>query len=215
MAWRKGTVFCPDDEASLEDTWRAMEGLVDKGLTRYIGLSNFDETNSKRVLQICRINPYANQLEIHPKLAQFDLVEFNLKNEIKVIAWSPLGKYTYLKDNPVLQSLAKSKSKTIAQLVLRWLFQRGIASIPRSSKTSRIVENASIFDFELSEQEMDVINGLNENKRLTRDWIGVFDTTSRFPYKYPIGWIVSCLFRFIFLLVPNKIDLRGNPLVRD
>jgi diketogulonate reductase-like aldo/keto reductase len=210
LPWRKGTILCPDDEANLEDTWKTMESLVDKGLTRYIGLSNFDESNISRILKVCRIKPYANQLEIHPRLAQVKLVEFNKKNGINVVAWSPLGKCTYLEDHPILRNLAKDKGRTIPQIVLRWHLQRGISSIPRSSKTSRIVANASIFDFELSDKELHDINRLDENRRLTRDWIGVFDTTPRFPYKY-IGLVVSWLFRFIFYIFPNKVDLHGNP----
>lgn len=211
VAWRKGTVFCPDNSITLEDTWRQMERLVDLGLTRYIGLSNFDETNLKRVLRICRIRPYCNQLEIHPRLAQTNLVEFNKQNDVKVIAWSPLGKCSYLEYHAGLQRIAQKKHRTVHQVILRWHFQRGISTIPRSTKAAHIASNASIWDFELSDEEMQEIGTLDENKRLTRDWIAVFDTTPYFPYKFPVSMLITLVCRIVFFIVPNRLDLRGNP----
>jgi len=213
-AWKKGTVLCPDDEATLEQTWRDMESLVDLGLTKRIGISNFDETNVKRILAIARIQPYANQLEIHPMLAQRSLVKFNKSKNIHVVAWSPLAKFDSLARVPTLVRIAEKKGKSVVQIVLRWHYQHGVATIPRSSKPSRIISNAAIFDFELTDDDMEEIDNLDENKRLTIDWIGVFDTTDNFPYRFPIRFIVSWLFRFIFFFVPNKIDLMGNPFAK-
>lgn len=209
-AWRKGTLFCPDDSVSLEDTWRAMEALVDKGLTKRIGLSNFDETNVKRILRICRIKPYANQLEIHPRLSQPRLVKFNQDNGIRVIAWSPLAKFESIANDPTLLRLAEKHHRTVCQIVLRWHYQRGISTIPRSSKPSRVASNAQILDFELSTDDMREIDNMNKDQRLTRDWIAVFDTTPRFPYKL-IDFVVKLLMRAVFFLPFVRIDLKGNP----
>lgn len=212
VAWRKGTVFCPDDRATLEQTWHDMERLVDLGLTKRIGVSNFDKTNLRRILNcVKKYRPYANQLEIHPRLSQRDLVAFNHQQGVKVIAWSPLAKFQTLSNVPELHALAERKQRSVVQLVLRWHFQHGVKTIPRSSKPARIQSNAEIFDFELSADEMRQIDSLNLNRRLTRDWIGVFDTTPYFPFKFPIGLLVAYLFRFLFFFIPNRIDLQGNP----
>jgi len=212
--WKKGTVYCPNDSATLEETWKEMEKLVHLGLAKRIGLSNFDETNTRKILSACVIPPYANELEIHPLLSQRQLVEFNERNNIKVIAYSPLGQYDSIKDIETLNILAHKKNKTIPQVVLRWHYQRNISSIPRSKHPSRISSNASILDFELTSGEMEEIYSINQNKRLCRDWFGVFDSTPDFPYRYPIRSIVSWFFRIVFLLVPNKIDIMGNPFTK-
>ena len=185
--------------------------MVDLGLVKRIGVSNFDETNMARVLRCCKYHPYANQLEIHPKFNQRRFVKWNQERNIRVIAWSPLAKYKNLAKSEALLKVCERKNKDIVQVVLRWHFQNGISTIPRSSKPSRIVSNANIFDFQLTEEEMEIIDSINEDSRLTRDWIGIFDTTPYFPYKFPIGFLVRWLFRIIFFVVPNRVDLRGNP----
>lgn len=208
-------MFSLDSAQTLEQTWRDMERLVDLKLTKHIGVSNFDKSHLDRILKCCRIKPCANQLEIHPLLSQMELVLYNQSKGLKVMAWSPLAKYgDVLIKSKALQALAERKTKTVAQIVLRWHIQRGICPIPRSSNAEHAASNLDVFDFELSDSEMQIISQMNQNKRLTRDWIGIFDSTDWFPFKFPISYLIFGFFKMIFWIFPHKVDLMGNPFAR-
>jgi diketogulonate reductase-like aldo/keto reductase len=114
------------------------------------------------------IKPVINQVEYHPRLTQKALQEFCRKHDIQLEAWSPLMQGQLL-DNPVLKKIASKYQKSAAQIILRWDLQNGVVTIPKSTKEHRIIENASVFDFTLTKDEMDQIDQLNQNHRVGPD----------------------------------------------
>jgi len=160
----------------LIDTWKAMETLVDNGQVHRIGVCNYNTGLMHDLLSYARIKPAMLQIESHPYLTQEALLRLCDMNDIPVTAFSPLGALSYLElemaerqesvlEQAVVLAAAKRLGKTPAQIVLRWGVQRGTAVIPKTSKAHRMVENAALFDFELSSQEMTDISGLNSNRR--------------------------------------------------
>lgn len=152
-------------------TWKAMEELVDKKLTRFIGVCNFNVQLLTDLLSYAKIQPYCNQVELHPYLPQQALVDFCTRNGIKCVGFSPLGSPSYkelgmdknlgagiMNESSVVE-ISKKHNKTPAQVVLRWNIQRGVGIIPKSSGT-HLQENSEIFDFELTESEMAAIQEL-------------------------------------------------------
>lgn len=164
----------------LLETWQEMESLVDDGLVRSIGVSNFSAVELGDLLASCRIRPAVNQVECHPYLAQKNIRQACEAFGCKIVAYSPLGgpanqgcddKRRVLSD-PTLEKLASNRGCTVAQLVLRWLLQEGIAVIPKSSNKVRLEENlASAALDELSAQEMGLVRCLDCNVRYCNpDW---------------------------------------------
>ncbi|KAM9962349.1 hypothetical protein ACTFIR_005257 [Dictyostelium discoideum] len=151
---------------SIRETWQEMEKLVEFGLVKSIGVSNFNVQNLVDLLSYAKIKPVVNQVEIHPYLTQLKLQEYCEKYEIKLVAYSPLGqgKCDFL-NNDILKSIAKKYNKPIANVIFKWLNQRGIATIPKSGNHSHIIENFNIFDFQLSNDDIEKINSLNANIR--------------------------------------------------
>jgi diketogulonate reductase-like aldo/keto reductase len=149
------------------DTWKALVKLYQEGLVRAIGVSNFQIPHLQDLQQRSEIVPAVNQVEFHPLLFQKELLTYCQANRIQLEAWSPLMKGSL--DQPLLRELAAKYKKTPAQIVLRWARQHGVIAIPKSITPSRIEENANVFDFELSAEDMDRIDGLNQNKRLGPD----------------------------------------------
>ncbi|RDD36832.1 Alcohol dehydrogenase [NADP(+)] [Trichoplax sp. H2] len=156
------------------DTWKAMESLVDEGLTKYIGLSNFNIQQIDQVLEICRIRPAALQVECHPYLNQQLLHEYCKSQNILLTAYSPLGsadrpwKYPnqpILLNDPIVQDISQKLGKTPAQVLLRFQIQRGISVIPKSCKPKHLRSNFQIFDFELSSENMQALMNLDNNVR--------------------------------------------------
>ncbi len=150
------------------DTWKALEKLYKDGKVRAIGVSNFHIHHLQDVLEVAEVKPMVNQVEYHPKLSQVELLNFCKENDIQLEAWSPLMQGQLL-DDEVLKEIADSHNKSVAQVILRWDLQNGVVTIPKSVKEHRIKENADIFDFELSDEEMQKIHALNENKRVGPD----------------------------------------------
>ncbi|WP_020619643.1 aldo/keto reductase [Paenibacillus daejeonensis] len=150
-----------------KDTWRAMEKLYNNGLVRAIGVSNFQVHHLIDLMGSCEVCPMVNQVEFHPLLTQEPLRAYCRENKIQLEAWSPLMQGNL--DLPVLQELADKYDKTAAQIVLRWDLQHGVITIPKSTHEERIKENANIFDFSLTQEEMEWINGLNQNRRFGPD----------------------------------------------
>lgn len=150
------------------ETWRAMEHLYKQGKVRAIGVSNFQVHHLEDILEHAAEKPVINQVELHPLLSQDRLRAFCKSNEIKVEAWSPLGRGRFLGE-PVLEKIAQNHGKTPAQVILRWHYQNGIIAIPKSVNPARLAENAAIFDFQLDLDEMNEINGLNRNQRFGAD----------------------------------------------
>lgn len=147
-----------------QDTWRALEKLYQDGKVRAIGVSNFQITHLTELIDNCTIVPMVNQVEFHPHLTQEPLRDFCREHKIQVEAWSPLKQGQLLKD-PTLVKIAEKYQKSTAQVIIRWDLQSGVVTIPKSVKADRIVANADVFDFELTDQEMQQINALNKDER--------------------------------------------------
>ncbi|GGD02759.1 glyoxal reductase [Thalassobacillus devorans] len=142
------------------DTWKALEKLYKDGKVKAIGVSNFLPHHLEEVMKDAEETPMVNQIELHPALHQQQTREFCEANEIQVVAWSPLARAKYF-DAPVLKELSEKYDKTPAQIILRWDYQSGIVTIPKSVKEERQQENADIFDFELTEEEIKRIDELD------------------------------------------------------
>ncbi len=134
-------------------TWKALARLHKEGIARSIGVCNFQIPHLKRLLDETGIVPAVNQIELHPHFQQVELREFHAKHGIVTEAWSPLARGDVFSD-PVIVKLTEKYNKTAAQIVLRWHFDNGIVAIPKSSKTSRMLENQDIFDFFLSPNDL-------------------------------------------------------------
>ncbi|MEH6907906.1 aldo/keto reductase [Neobacillus drentensis] len=147
-----------------KETWKAFEKLYKDGRVRAIGVSNFLVHHLEDLLSSAEIKPMVNQVEFHPHLTQKELLAFCKNEGIQLEAWSPL-KQGQLLSEPVLEDLAHKYNKSVAQVILRWDLQHGVVTIPKSIKEHRIIENANIFDFELSAEDMEKIDGLNQDSR--------------------------------------------------
>lgn len=146
------------------DTWKALEKLYTDGRVRAIGVSNFQQYHLEELFQIATIKPMVNQVEVHPLLTQEPLRAFCQEHNIVVEAWSPLGQGNIL-THPTLVEIGAKYDKTPAQVILRWDLQNHIITIPKSVHQERIIQNADIFDFELSLEDLEKINQLNQNER--------------------------------------------------
>uniref|UniRef100_A0A5B7B264 Putative NADP-dependent D-sorbitol-6-phosphate dehydrogenase-like n=1 Tax=Davidia involucrata TaxID=16924 RepID=A0A5B7B264_DAVIN len=163
-----------DTTISLETTWHAMEELVSMSLVRSIGISNYDIFLTRDCLAYAKVKPAVNQIETHPYFQRDSLVKFCQKHGICVTAHTPLGgavantewfgSVSCLGD-PVLKGLAEKYKKTVAQIALRWGIQRNTAVIPKTSKLQRLEENFEIFNFELTKEDMDLINSMDRKSR--------------------------------------------------
>lgn len=151
-----------------KDTWRALERLHREGRIRAIGVSNFQIHHLEDLMTEATVVPAVNQIELHPLLNQQELRDYCSKHKIQVEAWSPLGQ-GHLLEHPLLQQIGAKYGKSPAQVILRWDLQNGIVTIPKSVTPQRIRENADLFDFELTPEDIGQINGLNENKRFGSD----------------------------------------------
>ncbi|MBY6053854.1 aldo/keto reductase [Cytobacillus firmus] len=160
-------IHWPVKEKYLE-TWKALEKLYKDGKARAIGVSNFQIHHLKDILENSSEKPAVNQVELHPLLSQKELREFCSEHNIKVQAWSPIARGRVLEDSDI-KEIAKRHNKSAAQIILRWHLQNGIMVIPKSVKKDRLRENADIFDFELTEDEMRQMNALNNNHRFGAD----------------------------------------------
>ncbi|MDP9700863.1 MULTISPECIES: aldo/keto reductase [Paenibacillus] len=151
-----------------KDTWRALEKLYKEGRVRAIGVSNFQTHHLEDLLMDATIKPAVNQVELHPLLTQKELRDYCSTHEIQIEAWSPLGQGN-LMEHPLLQDIAAKYGKSPAQVILRWDLQNGIVTIPKSVTPERIHANTELYDFELTAEEIEQINGLNEHKRFGSD----------------------------------------------
>lgn len=183
IAHKPGVLFSEDASgfASLEtypiaDTWIAMEALVDNGLVKHIGVSNFNVPKLERLMHTARILPEMNQVESHPLLAQNDLLQFCTDNQILYTAYSPLGSRDRsaamkgenepdLFENEVLRSIAGSHGVHPAQILIKWAEARGTAVIPKSVNPSRLKQNLESANIPLTSDEMAKINALDKGYR--------------------------------------------------
>lgn len=155
-------------EGKFIETWKALENLYKDGRVRAIGVSNFHVHHLQDLLSEAEIKPMVNQIEYHPHLTQPDVHAFCKKEGIQMEAWSPL-KQGVLLTEPTIVEIAEKYQKTPAQVILRWDLQNEVVTIPKSIKEHRIIENANIFDFELTAEDMKRITSLNKNERIGPD----------------------------------------------
>jgi len=183
------------------ETWKALEELQMEGKVRSIGVSNFNLEQLQDVLKNCKIRPAVLQIEINPYYQNEALVQFCHRNQICVTAYAPFGvghkhpekpELTPISDNQTLIRIGKKYGKTAAQVCIRWLLQRNIATIPKSVTPSRIFENSQVFDFTLTSDDMNEIRGLESNlksdvyKAYVNTEIGKFDLTEHPFYPFRI-----------------------------
>ena len=173
--------------------WRAMEELYLSGKCQAIGVCNFEVNKLKKLLKFCRVKPTINQIERHPLFQQNDIVEYCKENDIKVMAYSPVARHDkVLFESEKLKDIAEKHAKTISQVILRWDIDTGVIPIPGSKSEEHIEENIDIFDFSLSEKEIDQISKLEMGKRIR------FDPKKRFSKREILK----------FLLVRGKMILQ-------
>ncbi|MFT8313114.1 MAG: aldo/keto reductase [Clostridium sp.] len=155
-------------QGKYKEAWRALEYLYKQGRVKTIGVSNFQVHHLEDILKDAEIKPMINQIEFHPRLTQGKVREFCEKNNIQVEAWSPLmvGK---LFDNEILKEIADKYNKSVAQVILRWDLENNIVTIPKSTNEGRIIENSNIFEFQLTKEEVERINSLNQDLRVGPD----------------------------------------------
>ncbi|SKC20342.1 aldo/keto reductase [Dyadobacter psychrophilus] len=144
--------------------WRAMQELYKEGKIRAIGVSNFQPDRLIDLIIHNEIVPAVNQIETHPFHQQVETQQFLEENNVQIQSWGPFAEgKNGLFQNELLASIGQKYNKTIAQVVVRWLTQRGVIAIPKSVRKERMAENLSIFDFQLSAQDMDAIKSLDTN----------------------------------------------------
>jgi len=174
-------------KASIQETWQAMEHLVDIGLVKSIGVSNFQGSLLIDLLRYARIRPALLQVEIHPYLVQEELVQFAQSEGIAITAYSSFGPQSFVElkwdkaiqctnlfVHPVITEIASKHNKTPAQVLLRWATQRGLAIIPKANDPTRALENLDSISFDLKPEEVQAISNLNKNIRFNNppDYLG-------------------------------------------
>ena len=147
------------------DTWKAMEQLYEQGLIKNIGVSNFHKSHLEELLETAKIIPAVNQIELHPYLIQKELSKLCKQKNIIVESWSPIAKGKVADDFNLLK-IAYTHGKSQVQITLRWHLQNGFIAIPKSAKPEHIAEFSNIFDFKLTDKEMEIISNLNKNSRV-------------------------------------------------
>ena len=161
--------------------WRAMEELYKEGKIRAIGISNFQPDRVMDMIMFNEVVPAVNQIETHPFNQQIETQKFLIENKVQIESWGPFaeGRNDIFK-NELLASIGEKYNKSIAQVILRWLTQRGVVVIPKSVRKDRIAENINVFDFKLAAEDMEAISKLDTGKSLFFDhrdpaivkWIG-------------------------------------------
>lgn len=192
----QGSHFMSLDEIPIIETWTAMEELVDKGLVRHLGVSNFNVPKLQLLLAQCRIRPESNQVESHPFLQQQALVDFCQQEKITLTAFSPLGSSDrparlvkendpILLETPALKKMAKARQCSTAQLVLAWQMQRGVSVIPKSANPQRQKQNLESADIQLTRNEMNQISELERGFRFVDGSVWCIEGS---PYSVKSIW---------------------------
>ena len=152
------------------DTWREMEKLYEEGYVKHLGVANCHQHHLDEILKICKHKPEVGQFEIHPLFTQKPLIQYYKEHGIVVEAYTPIARYDdRLVRLPLLKKLEKKYNKTFVQIILRWHIQNGIIPLVRSMSKEHQLENFSVFDFELSQEDMAAIDAININSRLRYD----------------------------------------------
>lgn len=147
-----------------KETWKALEKIYADKKSRAIGVSNFHIHHLEDLLETAKIVPAVDQIELHPTLSQEKLSTWLKAHDIAVESWGPLGQGSDLK-NPVIVEIGEKYNKSSAQVILKWHLQHGFIVIPKSSHKERIAENLNVFDFSLSDEDMEALDKLNTNDR--------------------------------------------------
>ncbi|MHA7944942.1 aldo/keto reductase [Formosa sp. 3Alg 14/1] len=155
-------------KGKFKDTWRAMETLYEQGKIKAIGVCNFLQFQLEDLMESSNIKPMVNQVEFHPFLTQESLQKFCKNEEIQYQSWFPLMHGEAFKIE-IFQELADKYHRTIAQILLRWNLQKDIIIIPKSKSKMHIIENSQLFDFEISEEDMFLLDSLNRDLRMGPD----------------------------------------------
>lgn len=152
------------------ESWRVLESFYKRGLCRAIGVANFHEHHLRELLDSAKIGPMVNQVEMHPLLQQRALQDFCRAHSIQMEAYTPFARMdARLINNEVLMGIAEKHEKKVTQVILRWLFQRDVVAIPKTQSKDRMIDNASIFDFELTSGDMEAIAALDSGVRFRFD----------------------------------------------
>lgn len=193
---RSAADYIPYDDLPITRTWEAMEELVQKGLTRHIGISNFNIKKLSHLVENSKIRPEVNQIELHPYLQQSPMVEYCRKNSIHLTAYSPLGSgdrpaalkaadEPSLLSDPVIMKIAENHSVSSAQVLLSWGMERNTAVIPKSVNPERIKQNFDSVKLALTTGELNQITTLDLNRRYVS---GDFWTGGGSPYNLAALW---------------------------
>ncbi len=156
------------EQGKYVDSWGGLMAVKGANLTRSIGVANFHEEHLSNIIDLSFVTPVVNQIELHPLLNQAELRAVNTGRGIVTEAYGPLGVGRLL-DNPTIVAVAEAHGKTPAQVLIRWSIQLGNVVIPRSSSPERVRSNLEVFDFELTDDEMATINGLDDGTRFRPD----------------------------------------------
>lgn len=157
-------IHAPNRDFPLEEIFGAMEKLKEQGMVEQVGVSNYT-IHHLQDLAKAGYTPFANQVEFHPYLNQQDLFDYCQKHQIQLISFRPFGKGKLLSDEPLFDEIGVRYDKSGAQVILRWLIQKGIPVVPKASSDKHLRENFEIFDFSLSREEMTKLDKLNQDKR--------------------------------------------------
>ncbi|TIQ27870.1 MAG: aldo/keto reductase [Mesorhizobium sp.] len=142
------------------EAWKTLVELREAGRIRSVGVSNFNQDHLERIIGETGVTPAVNQIELHPRFQQRDKREFHKKHDIRIESWSPLGSGRLLAD-PTLEGIARKHGKSVAQVIIRWHLQQGLVVIPKSIHRDRIAANFDVFDFELDDNDMQAIGGMD------------------------------------------------------
>lgn len=143
------------------EAWQALITAQKLGLVREIGVSNFLPAHINRLISETGVKPAVNQIELHLYFSEPELRVFDQQNKILTWAWSPLGRASSVLNDPIIAGIADDVQRSIGQVILRWEIQLGVLPIPKSTHTSRQIENLNIFDFQLSDEQMQTITNLD------------------------------------------------------
>ena len=148
-----------NDEKLNIDTWKALEDLYKQKKVRAIGLSNFLKHHLEIILNNCEIVPMIDQLEFHPGLTREETLKFCKENDIVVEAWAPLGKGKMLQNEDLVR-ISNKYNKSVAQICIKWCLQNGVVPLPKTTNWNRMLENKDVFDFTISDEDMNFINNM-------------------------------------------------------
>lgn len=163
------------------ETWQAFEDMKKEGLTKSIGVSNYGMIHLQYLATQAHEIPVVDQLECHPWLSEKPMIDFNNQHHIVTQAWAPLGRGRIFEE-PVIKALSDKYGKSPAQIILRWHLQNGLSFIPKSAHASRIKENANIYDFELTNDDMEQMNSINKNVRISQEPELVYEFNQQYPH---------------------------------